>query len=482
MIRQRSLVVDRRAGRSGTGLIHRRLGALAGTLALLVALPSVVLPTAALASARQAGAHHVSGSHRPSSHVYAHTSRWVALHVAPALGVRRNTLRWWQIAGAHTYVLAVTVGRDRRQTRYRIVRGTHLRPRAVPGRHVHYGVRVAVPGARWSREVTIAYAALKKPQPASAPAPAPSTAASTVPFVKGMVMGLGGWGAQAPQVAGEGVAAGATWDREDLSWASVEPAPGVFNWSSFDNVIAVAKAKGLTVLPVMGYVPSWSSVDDTAGYAAFVRAAVQRYGPGTSANLSWFELWNEPYFNYTMPGGSNAAKYARLYDAAAIAAKQVNPGARLLIAADTAPTEGGSNWIDAMFSAVPDIGQYVDGISVHPYGADPSIPTSQSNWSFQRVDDIRAKFLAHGVDKPEWITEVGWSTYSVSEVQQASYYADLFTQIRSRLSFIRAVFPYCLREFSNNYSTNQPQFGLEHFGSWTPKPALGVVQSAYSTL
>ncbi len=475
--RQHSLVACRRARRLNAARTSR-LGALAGAVALLLTLPLLVLPAAALASSQR------SSSHHSSAHVYAHMSRWRALRVAPALRVRRNTLRWWQISGARTYVLAVTIGRDRHHTRYRIVRGTHLRPRALPGRRVHYGVRVDVAGAQWSREVTIAYAArrTRQPAPAPAPAPAPTTAASSNPFVKGMVMNLGGWGAQAPQVASEGVAAGASWDREDLSWSSVETAPGVFNWSSFDNVIAVAKAKGLTVLPVMGYVPSWSSVNDTAGYAAFVRAAVQRYGPGTSANLSWFELWNEPYFNYAMPGGANAAEYARLYEAAAIAAKQVNPDAHLLIAADTAPTEGGSDWINEMFSAVPSIGQYIDGISVHPYGVDPSIPTSQSNWSFQRVDDIRSAFLAHGVDKPEWITEVGWSTYSISEAQQASYYADLFTQIRSRLSFIRAVFPYCLREFSNNYSTNQPQFGLEHFGSWTPKPALGVVQNAYSTL
>jgi hypothetical protein len=387
--------------------------------------------------------------------------------------VQGQTISWAPLSGVSSYVLATTVGTDRTGTSYSTVNGTSVTPAAVAGQTVYYGLRANVNGSAWATEVSITY-------PAAPPPPPPPPPGPTSAFVKGMGMGIGGWGSQGPAVADQGKAMGATWDREDLAWSQTMPNSSTHDWSYFDGLVATARSKGITVLPILGYVPSWTTIDDTAGYAAFVKAAVQRYGPGTSANLTWFELWNEPYFNYTMPGGANAAKYARLYAAGAAAARQASPNVKLLIAADTAGTEGGSNWIDAMFTAVPGIGQYVDAISVHPYGVDPNVPASADDWSFQRVDTIRAKFLAHGVDKPQWITEIGWSTMDVSEQQQATNYAHMFAQVQSRLSFIRAIFPFCEREFESG--TQQGSFGLLRFGTWSEKPAVSAIRAGYAQL
>jgi hypothetical protein len=319
-----------------------------------------------------------------------------------------------------------------------------------------------------------------------------------LPFVKGITADFAGWGPNnAPEIASEMHSLGVNWEREALDWSEAEPERGVFDWSSFDQVVAEARANGITILPLLGYAPSWTTPGDAAAYAEFVAAAVARYGPGTSANLQWWELWNEPYFAYAWSGKTPEPEaYARDYLAAAEAAKSVAPTVKLLIAADyqEAAQTGGSSpeektWIDDMFTAVPTLGEWIDGVSVHPYGGDPSTPLAETGgyldtsgvWAFQRIDTIREKFLAHGVNVPFWITEDGWSTWEASEATVAHDYADLITQIKLR-PWIRALFPFGLREGTEHPTNDQPGFGLLKFGTWQPKAAWSVLQEGFETL
>ncbi len=318
------------------------------------------------------------------------------------------------------------------------------------------------------------------------------------PFVKGVVTNIQGWGVSAmPQIASEMTTLGVNWAREDLSWAATEPEKGVYNWSSFDQMVAAAKADGITILPLVGYAPSWTSPSDATEYAAFVKAAVERYGPGTSANLQWWELWNEPYDAYAWSGHTPEPEaYAKDVLAAAEAARGVSSSVKLLVAADyeDAPQVGGTtpwqtSWIDDMFTAAPSLGQWINGVAVHPYGDDPSLPLAEpegwkdtnGEWAFQRIDMVRQKFLAHGVNVPFWITEDGWSTWEVSEATQAHDYSDLIEQVKAR-PWIRALFPFCLREFEEKATNNQPGFGLLKFGTWQPKSAFYTLQAGLETL
>ena len=315
-------------------------------------------------------------------------------------------------------------------------------------------------------------------------------------FVRGVTANLLGWGAGAAGgLAGEMSSLGVSWTREDLKWSDVEPQRGVFDWSAFDAMLASARAHGISVLPVVGYAPAWAAPGDASDYAAFVAAAVARYGPGTTADLQWFELWNEPYYTYAWSGqATSPAAYALDVRAAAVAAKAVAPSVRVLMAAEDGdtPAAGGGWWsssVDDYFHAVPDLGRWIDGVAVHPYGDDPALglaaaggwKDAQGGWSFARIDSIRASFLAHGVDVPFWITEVGVSTADVSPAAQAQYYADLIPAVRAR-PWVRALFPYCLREFNAHPTDDQPGFGLESYGSWAPKPAYDTLQQGLTTL
>jgi hypothetical protein len=307
-----------------------------------------------------------------------------------------------------------------------------------------------------------------------------------------------GWGeGAAPEIAGEVHSLGAEWVRTDLPWKEVMPSPGVYDWSHFDSVMRNSEAQGMHVLPILGYAPSWTTPTNAAGYAEFVAAAVARYGPGTTANLHWFELWNEPYFSYAWSGKTPEPEaYARDVLAAAEAAKKVNPAVKLLVAgedADGGQTGGSSpyetSWVNDMFTAVPDLGKWIDGVAVHPYGDDPALPLTErggfrdatGKWSFQRIDTIHEQFLAHGVNVPFWITEVGWSTYNESEAEQAHDYADLIPQVVSR-PWVRALFAYCLREVEEHPTTTESQTGLLKFDSWQPKQAFYTLQQGFKAL
>ncbi len=318
------------------------------------------------------------------------------------------------------------------------------------------------------------------------------------PFVKGITANFEGEGPNnVPEEVSEMRSLGVNWTREALDWSEAEPQKGVFDWSSFDRVVAEAKANGISILPIVGYAPSWTSPTDAAAYAEFVAAAVARYGPGTSANLQWWELWNEPYFAYAWSGHTPEPEaYGRDALAAAEAAKNVSPTVKLLIATDyqEAGQTGGSSteektWIDDMFTAAPTLGAWIDGVSVHPYGGDPSTPLAESGgyldtsgvWGFQRIDTIREKLLAHGVNVPFWITEEGWSTWENSEATVAHNYADLITQIKAR-PWIRALFPFGLREDDPHPTNNQPGFGLLKYGTREPKSAWPTLQEGFKAL
>src|SRR5437870_2455864 len=52
-------------------------------------------------------------------------------------------------------------------------------------------------------------------------------------------------------------ATGAKWLRLDFPWPSVQPTPTTWNWAPFDNIVALAKARGFTIAGLPSYTPTW---------------------------------------------------------------------------------------------------------------------------------------------------------------------------------------------------------------------------------
>jgi hypothetical protein len=269
--------------------------------------------------------------------------------------------------------------------------------------------------------------------------PAPASAA---PHRIGVVAGASFVGDPSP-VVDQVVATGARWMREDLNWADVQPFPGVWAWRRFDRVLAAAARRRVRVLPILLGAPCWAVAPGVpvaaclhtlpatdVDFARFAARAAARYGPGGAfwrarpaldARLAprWFEVWNEP--DLPAPGGhapgATPERYARLVKAAVGAARAVAPGTRWLAAAvgevdDAEPgfPAGPTTWAEGMVRGVPDIGRYVDALSVHPYpGARPPAQLDVGAGTFANADRIAGQFAAAGVPRPVWITEVGYT-------------------------------------------------------------------------
>jgi polysaccharide biosynthesis protein PslG len=219
-------------------------------------------------------------------------------------------------------------------------------------------------------------------------------------------------------------ATGATVARSDALWEAAEPtapAGGVhrYDWS-FDDAIAGTLAEhGLQWLPIIDYTAPWAqsvagvdhSPPASAGdYAAYAGAVAARYGAGgafwrehpdlTALPVDTYEIWNEPDNQVFWRPTPDAGRYADLYATARNAIAAVDPKAAVIV--------GGlahiASFLPAMLTARPDLRGHIDGIGLHPYGANPFAVLAN-------VVKARRVLAAVGLDAvPLYITEVGWTT------------------------------------------------------------------------
>jgi polysaccharide biosynthesis protein PslG len=305
-------------------------------------------------------------------------------------------------------------------------------------------------------------------------------------------------------------AAGVRYSREDMEWADIEPEPGRFDWSRWDGLVGASAQQGLRLIAIPIGSPAWATgapnrppVGDaaSAAYAAFVRAAIDRYGTNGTfwpANphlprvpITMWDVWNEPYEPSGWGGPPDPAAYARLYRRTVQAGRDADPKARFLLEADTGA--GGSGWpqppfLEAMLASDAGLARDIDIVSVHPYsGRRPPQectpdrrPPGREFWQatrfdFCRVLDIRRILDANGAgDARIWITEMGWSTApqgerSVSEAQQAQYTRDAFDLLR-RWRVVDGIVFYHYQLSEQDPTSDQDWYGLVR-SDGTPKPA-----------
>ena len=229
-----------------------------------------------------------------------------------------------------------------------------------------------------------------------------------------------------------------SWVRADVDWSVVEPAQSELDWTSVDVIVDRALARGMQVLLVLAFAPSWTTStpnpdraarpDDTTAFANFARVAAQRYA---ARGVHHWEIWNEPNTERFWPPEPDAAEYGRVFRAAAVAVRQVDPQAHLLIGG-LSPTYGvpGSDIDPASYlTQLYDDGaaQLADGIAVHPYTF-PSLPMDRrqrTTGGFPDLPAVHALMERRGDGaKKVWITEYGAPTgtgrNAVSEREQAT--------------------------------------------------------------
>lgn len=351
---------------------------------------------------------------------------------------------------------------------------------------------------------------------AQTPAPTPTASGGSDPIL-GMIAGVAQWSDSG--MAGrmnEVLATSHTrWLREGFYWSQIEPKPGTFTFAHYDRLVLLAAQRQVHLLVLLYNAPRWAARTSTsvpanpAAYAGFVAAVVGRYGPGgtfwqshpnlASYAVQTYEIWNEAYYSEGNGGNYNPGRYARLVKAAVTAGRAANPSARFLLGAEmqgefVQPKSGPRNfvwWVDALYQAVPDLNNYFDGVSVHPYGHDithrsPATPDEPYYGydQMRRLELIRQQFVKHGAaSKPFWITEVGWPTCKQGTIrcvspagQRASLEAAIrYSQTRWK-SYVRAIFVFYFDDVGRNSADPMNDYGLIYFNH-RPKPALPVFKA-----
>ncbi len=233
--------------------------------------------------------------------------------------------------------------------------------------------------------------------------------------------------------------------RWPVGWPSVQPtAKRSYDWSSVDSAVEAAARRGLTILPFLYGTPRWLAAEPTklpidsgrarSAWRAFVKAAVQRYGPGGSfwaehapaggigtgvqyetttplrpLPIRTWQVWNEAnFFYFAFP--VLTARYAKLLKLSAPAIKSVDPSAKVLLSGLFGdPDQGGRFGMNAddflaRLYRVPGIERHFDAIALHPY----AFHVDDLEDLTEAMRDVARENRDPGVAL--YITEMGWGS------------------------------------------------------------------------
>jgi hypothetical protein len=243
---------------------------------------------------------------------------------------------------------------------------------------------------------------------------------------KAALPGVNVAGAPTPSVLQEAINTGAKRVRIFALWRDLEPsAAGQYPGSSpltavFDDAIRQLNAAGAQPIFVVTEAPQWAngSTDpfvpptNPQDYANVLKQfAIHNANVG---QVAAYEIWNEEDEDTYWHPSPSAPAYAALLKAAYSAARPYTPADTQILAG---PFTGNNyEWLDKLY----DNGAqgHFDGVSVHTDTAclvnGPDEFYREGNrlarFTFLGYREVRNTLLAHGDDKPVWMTELGWSS------------------------------------------------------------------------
>jgi hypothetical protein len=238
---------------------------------------------------------------------------------------------------------------------------------------------------------------------------------------------------------------GAGWNRFPLYWNWVERAPGSFDWTAYDRVIAADVRYSLQTNVILLGIPDFhrdgaimrglnepvfadgsntpapgKAPNPANPYASFVFQAVNRYKPGgdLARASGWFpeqgirvwEAWNEPDLSIFWTGGVEA--YARLLQVTYLAARAADPLSGVMFGGLAYINPEQDDWLERTLAVIardPErerYNWYFDIVAVHSYSSAP-----RSGYVVRRA---KATMARYGLTRPIWMNESGvpvWDDY-----------------------------------------------------------------------
>lgn len=198
------------------------------------------------------------------------------------------------------------------------------------------------------------------------------------------------------------------WDAY-VSWPSLEPAKGEWDFQLLDKYVALAEREGIDLVLPLGLSPTWASARphepskyrpgnaaeprDMQNWRIYVRTVAARY----KGRIKNYEVWNE----VNMPGfySGSQEKLVELAREAYRILKDVDPD---IIVVSPSVTGGSRDWLDEYFAKGGAL--YLDVVGDHFY-----VPELSPEAMPRLVKRTQAIMQKHGLgNKPLWNTETGW--------------------------------------------------------------------------
>lgn len=302
------------------------------------------------------------------------------------------------------------------------------------------------------------------------------------------------------------------WARQEFIWAEIEPEPGIFNWTKYDEIVDLLRRNNIQVIARLDRPPAWARTrasatgssgppDDYAAYGKFVEAFAKHYRD----KIYYFQIWNEPNLAREWNDAPiDPVSYTRLLKIAYERTKAVDPNIQIL-SAPLAITLGETfspnstqyrnmndlQFLEEMYTAGAK--NYFDILSANAFGlgSAPDDPPNPGKLNFQRVLLERAVMEKFGdAQKAVWILEYGWNaapdTISdsrlvwgrVTEQQQAEYTVRGIEIARQDWEWAGVVSIWFFRQVGDIPSSNPEAYFRLVDVDFTPRPVYVAVSAA----
>jgi hypothetical protein len=205
------------------------------------------------------------------------------------------------------------------------------------------------------------------------------------------------------------------WDS-GVTWAQLNPAPGVYEWAALDAAVDNARNAGaLEVQYVFGVTPQWaaakpqlkgfyglgsSSPPATMAYFTdFAMAMADRY----RGRITSYEIWNEGSLKVFF--GGTAKQLADLTVQGSRAIKSVDPAAKVLSSSSTYGvfTRRPKFWKEYA-QRLRKARWPIDAVNIHPYSKTPNYLSKRE----KTITKARSFYRKYGFKGPIWDTEVNY--------------------------------------------------------------------------
>jgi len=239
--------------------------------------------------------------------------------------------------------------------------------------------------------------------------------------------------------------------RDELYWQEIENRRGHYVFPArYERYMDALRHQQIDPLIVLSFANRNYDKGETpftdkaiGGYARYATEVLRHYG----RQIREVEVWNE--YNGSFCSGPAAqdrpASYARLLRATSRAVKQVRPD---VIVAGASTVGVPLPYFERLFSA--GALEDMDVVAIHPYCYD--VPPEGLEHQVEQLQALIKRYN-HGLEKPIWVTEIGWYTKNsqapgdleINEYTQAKFLVRAYALLLS--AGVERIYWYLFRDY-----------------------------------